>query len=362
MRKFLVVLTVVAAAVLPAAAGAQSLPERCRLEPVRGNCKALIEKTYFDQGRHKCVPFFYDGCGPVVPFDEMEECQALCETDATLRLSDFRRVKDRPFVLVGLEYPKDWTDAPAFVARINGKEVASRPAGGGFSPEANQVTLEVFLGTDPITELSVEAVVGGRTHRVFMPLFWDVAPMLLLLDHAGHDEALLEPAELRFIAFKTGTPVVRHDGKEIIPEAVVGSARMATLWRVTPPWAAGRNTLSIEATASDGKRLQRDYSFVNLADGRLAYRQKTYLPYGVPGSRSGPFYSLQSTGEAIALGADTTVDIDIVDQWGWLNRGQRLIREVVGAAPGDATIKIYEKAHFLQSDQLKQEIRLRVTK
>lgn len=348
-------------ALLASAVAAQSLPDRCRLEPVRGNCKAILEKFTFDQGRRKCVSFNYDGCGPVVPFDEMEECQALCETDATLRLAAFHRVESRPFVLVDLEYPKDWKDDMAFVARVSGKEVASRRVGGGFSPESNQATLEVFLGTEPITELSVETMVDGKTHRVFMPLFWTVAPLLLLLDHTGRDEALLAPTDLRFVAFKTGTPVVRHNGTAIVPEAVIGSTGQATLWRVAPQWTTGRNAVSIEATASDGARMQQDYSFVNLADGQLAYRQKIYLSYGVPGSRSGPFYRLETAGDAVALGADATLDVDTLDEWGWLGRDQRLVREVVGAAAGEAILRIYEKPHFLGSEQLKREIRLRVS-
>lgn len=60
---------------LPAA----ELPERCREKPLNGPCKALIEKFFFDQQAGKCKPYFYDGCGPVVPFDALEECRQLCE-------------------------------------------------------------------------------------------------------------------------------------------------------------------------------------------------------------------------------------------------------------------------------------------
>lgn len=53
--------------------------ERCRLEPVKGPCKALIEAAYFDRTSGRCVPYFYDGCGAVKPFDSLEQCQAQCE-------------------------------------------------------------------------------------------------------------------------------------------------------------------------------------------------------------------------------------------------------------------------------------------
>lgn len=64
---------------LAAPSSAAELPERCREKPVNGPCKALIEKFFFDQQSRKCKPYFYDGCGPVVPFDTLEECQQLCE-------------------------------------------------------------------------------------------------------------------------------------------------------------------------------------------------------------------------------------------------------------------------------------------
>lgn len=60
----------------PAAA---ELPEKCSIKPVNGPCKALIEKFFFDQQSRKCKPYFYDGCGEVVPFDTLEACRQLCE-------------------------------------------------------------------------------------------------------------------------------------------------------------------------------------------------------------------------------------------------------------------------------------------
>jgi hypothetical protein len=291
----------------------------------------------------------------------MEDCQSLCETGTELRLADFRRVERMPLVRVDIEYPKDWTEAPVFVAKVSGKEVASRRIGGGSSPDANLATLEVFLGTAPVTELSVETAVGGKAYRVFMPLHWSVAPMLVLLDRFGRNEALLGPTELRFLLFKAGAPVVRLNGAEVTAAEIAGAAGHAALWKVSPNWAPGRNVVAVEATAADGSRLTREYSFVNLADGRLPFRQKAALAYGAPGSRSGPFYRLEAAGDAVALGADATVEVDALDDSGWPTRDQKLVREIVGAAAGEATFRIFEKLHFRGPEQLNQEIRLRVS-
>lgn len=56
------------------------LPEKCRLVPVNGTCKAMMDKYFFDQKTGRCTEYFYDGCGPVVPFDTLDACRALCES------------------------------------------------------------------------------------------------------------------------------------------------------------------------------------------------------------------------------------------------------------------------------------------
>jgi hypothetical protein len=58
---------------------AAELPEKCRSVPAKGPCKAMIEKFYFNQTTQKCTPYFYDGCGPVVPFNTLDECKKDCE-------------------------------------------------------------------------------------------------------------------------------------------------------------------------------------------------------------------------------------------------------------------------------------------
>lgn len=72
-------LLMLAAPCLSQPAAAVDLPELCRLQPVNGRCKAMIEKFRFDQAGGKCVAYFYDGCGPVVPFDSLDACRKLCE-------------------------------------------------------------------------------------------------------------------------------------------------------------------------------------------------------------------------------------------------------------------------------------------
>ncbi len=61
--------------------------ERCALLPENGECKAMIERAYFEPEDQRCITYYYDGCGPVVPFDSLEACRAACEApgDGTSR-------------------------------------------------------------------------------------------------------------------------------------------------------------------------------------------------------------------------------------------------------------------------------------
>ena len=55
-------------------------PEACALMPNPGLCFAAIPKFYFDPEAQECVEFTWGGCGGVVPFDTLEECQE-CECE-----------------------------------------------------------------------------------------------------------------------------------------------------------------------------------------------------------------------------------------------------------------------------------------
>lgn len=59
------------------------LVDRCRLVPVNGPCKAMMERYRFDQKSGRCSEYIYDGCGAVVPFESLEECRQLCEPPAS---------------------------------------------------------------------------------------------------------------------------------------------------------------------------------------------------------------------------------------------------------------------------------------
>jgi len=52
--------------------------DRCELEPDPGMCQAYFQKYYFDETEKKCKVFIWGGCGGVVPFESLEECENKC--------------------------------------------------------------------------------------------------------------------------------------------------------------------------------------------------------------------------------------------------------------------------------------------
>ena len=53
----------------------------CDLEPDPGPCFAAIQAYYFNQNSQSCAEFTWGGCGGVVPFETLDECQSACSSD-----------------------------------------------------------------------------------------------------------------------------------------------------------------------------------------------------------------------------------------------------------------------------------------
>ena len=54
------------------------LNDACYLIPDPGVCKGHFPRYYYDQDTEKCKEFVWGGCGGVVPFETMGECNSGC--------------------------------------------------------------------------------------------------------------------------------------------------------------------------------------------------------------------------------------------------------------------------------------------
>lgn len=73
--------TVTGSKVLPgASSSAMNASQRCELPMSRGNCKAAVNRFYYDSATKACQPFTYGGCGGNGNnFGTKESCEALCQ-------------------------------------------------------------------------------------------------------------------------------------------------------------------------------------------------------------------------------------------------------------------------------------------
>jgi hypothetical protein len=364
-RALFLAIVFILATVWPAAAARQASPwtspeailaalpdVRCEQKPERGPCKALFERFHYHAKDRKCLPFFWGGCEGTVPFETLEECKKVCEPPETLRIKELRSLNDDLYAVVYLEYPKGW-EAGDFQVLVAGKEVNARRRSGGYSDDRRMESLLFFPGKPGVKRVSVKAAVEGREAETSGSLEWKPRPFAVLLDYLGDGMLVTARVKLRVVTANTGEVTLLFNGKAMKPEVL---GRDATLLSFDPPWRPGLNSLSVEGKGVDGTTVSRSYSFVySEGEIRLGEAALMSLNVGREGSKSGPFYSVTIEGDAIATVKDLTVDAYVMDDGGWVGSEARLVRELKAVKPGRASVKIFEKPHFLQTKSLKEE-------
>ncbi len=337
---------------------AEAADSRCAHTGDPGSCKALLERYRYDPGSGTCKEFFWGGCGSPNPFETKEECVKVCGGAKPLVLSEARSLSQErlPYLQISLDYPKDWAE-PEFTVRVNGAEAPFRRWGGGFSPERQSATLLVFPGAAGIARIAVQATVGGKTYEAADAIPWNVWAMAGLLDGPGQLEAILKPRPLRFWAFPTDGLRVLFNGRSVSPKLAPLSGKPVGLYSIEPEWQPGKNTLTIEVTGTDKKRVVNEYSFVYAADGKVRAGESLAISYGTPGSKSGPFYSIELDGNAlipVGKGSDEE-PYAVLDADGWVLDKTALVKRVKAERPGETRVRISVKRHFLQPVETERE-------
>lgn len=324
------------------------LPEKCSLVPVNGSCKALIDKYYFDQGTRTCKEYMYDGCGPVVPFDEMEQCRSLCEAGEEPRLVKVTRGDGKPFAILTLEYPKSWDEEPMFKIMADGDPVEAREIGGGFDQRVKTVDF-MLLRETPTKSLAVEVRHKSDEYRLTTPFVW-VPFMANLLDHLGKKEAIFAPVGLDFLTIGATKVSILHNGKPLAAESAIKSTFKGVL-HVNPAWKRGFNIIVINARAASGDEHSNEYTFMYFPEKRLKVGEKGRLLCGVSGSKSGPFYDAKVSTEAVYI-TDSSPQSEVLnlDKEGWPVWKTYDTVEFMGAAPGTAVLEITQKWFLISKE------------
>jgi hypothetical protein len=363
MRVRTILLATFLITVLPSLAMAGNADNpRCIDKAERGPCKARFDRYGYDSASGTCKEITWGGCGEPLPFETKEECLQVCGGIKPLVITEVKAYPDKnlPYVLVSIEYPKKWQN-PNFTVRVNDLERPFRPWGGGYSPDKQDATLLVFPGAADFIRITVQASVDGQTYESSDAMQWTASSMAGLLDGPGRLEAVRTARPLRFWAFPADRVRVRFNGQPVTPARDPLSGKPVGLFSLAPQWVSGKNTLVIETTGQDGISIGREYTFIYLADATVALHDTLNFVFGIPGSKSGPFYSFDVAGDALVrTGKVREESYATVDPEGWLVNLPVLVQTVRAERPGEARVRFMVKRHFLQAVELDQEFTVKV--
>lgn len=80
MKKSHILLTLAVVSALSSFQCGKDCPntERCQLVPDSGPCDGSFPKYYFDHQENQCRGYIWGGCGGVVPYETLQECEEDC--------------------------------------------------------------------------------------------------------------------------------------------------------------------------------------------------------------------------------------------------------------------------------------------
>lgn len=363
-------------------AGADQLPERCRMEaPATGVCKALFEVYSFNPETNVCEESNYGGCGGIVPFKTEEECKRVCETGDRLRLTGIAPEKELPYFVVTVEYPKKW-EKPEFSVSVDGAPVSVRRLGGGHSGAAAVETFAVFSGQSSVKTIVVRTMINGIEHRVTKKHYVAAPEMAVLLDLTGDHEAVFSNDPIRFFLHQVTGPRILVNGVSTVFRSE-GTER-GTVVSIRPQWKSGLNVVILEGTGKSGKPIKKEYRFVYFPEAfapakasgphnqavhasgaplQLVVSERFTMQYGAPGSRSGPFYTVVSSGAALHVQEKNPLmmKIFVLDKDGWLAPVGTHVWEITGIEPGSGVLEFSVKKHFRGSYEREKTIAVTVS-
>ena len=80
--------------------------QACHFIPHIGPCDAAFPRYYYDHEEYECLEFTWGGCGGLVPFETLEDCESSCNADENELLSQtgFLRKSEASFCMDTVSY------------------------------------------------------------------------------------------------------------------------------------------------------------------------------------------------------------------------------------------------------------------
>lgn len=278
---------------------------------------------------------------------------------------------DGLYYSIDTRYPKAWMNKAqnTFKLTVDGKPAPWEAAGGGFSGDDANAAFRIYLSEAGKKTVSVALILGGKTITATKEVEVKGAPVLRLLDWID-GEGVFENVPLRFVLYEVKNLAVKINGKDVAAETrpleAFAGIYLAT---VAPSLVPGTNKIEFSAVDTKGAPVASSATLLYIANNTVKLGDKFSIVYGAMGSRSGPFYSIKSDGEALDLSHGSSWKSRLVaSQPGKDEASSKLpwiFPETVNAFPaiaqkaGKSTLTFYVKSNFMYPE--KEDKKLEIT-
>ncbi len=251
-------------------------------------------------------------------------------------------------VILEIEYPQEHGGNVNIKLFDNGKEITFEPVGGGFGGGVEQKDISFIPATFGKHVIKVVGREGNKTTQASIE--FDYRPRPLLEPLWTEDELFLQLRSLTVKERYVDSLSIRINGKTAMykywKDMSDDFSRTAVV--VEPELQSGLNRVELSAVTYDGKTARVNTSCYYAKDSVVAKGDSFNLVYGEVGTKSGPFYSVKIEGSAVKETADIVLE------------NGKLVKTLKGVRQGQATIRIFKKPHFLESERLERSFTLTV--
>jgi hypothetical protein len=292
-------------------------------------------------------------------------CTIKIQAAGVLRIEKVEPMKvnggEPSFATMEVSYPGDWQKGTWQVA-VNGKKAVFEVTGYGSGGGRNSESFFIYLGASGGKKIEVIFKTDSITAKAKKTTEFKSSGDLLLLDRFD-GEAVLEETALHFWSYFIKDAKVKVNGVPLpleVPSVAV--AEGIVLLSCKPHLQPGANIIEYSGKQTNGKDFNHKISLFFIKDHKVKIADRFNFGYGHPGSKSGPFYKLELTGNGLAVDNNhQEMFFPTLFKEQWLIQSSIYCGAVTAKEPGVAVLRVMVKNHFLDSGyQVDREVTISV--